>query len=66
MSDKITVVNGWEVRPNLDGSFSVYGDKTLMAGPFGRVLDAIEAAMKLPHPTSPLGGEGPPKGRVPS
>jgi hypothetical protein len=57
MSKKLAWVNGWEVRPHSEGSFAVYDDHSMMAGPFGRVTEAIEAAMKLPHPTGTFGGQ---------
>ena len=55
MNEKVAWVNGWEVRPRPDGSFGVYDDHGLMAGPFGTVQDAIEAASQLPHPTGTVG-----------
>lgn len=49
MADKVAWIDGWEVRPRPDGSYGVYDDHSLMAGPFGHKEEAIAAAMKLPH-----------------
>ena len=49
MADKVAWIDGWEVRPRPDGSYGVYDDHSLMAGPFGNKEEAISAAMKLPH-----------------
>lgn len=49
MSDKVAWVNGWEVRPDSDGSHAIYDDHSVMAGPFETSTEAIAAAMRLPR-----------------
>jgi hypothetical protein len=40
--------DGWEVRGRADGSFAVYDDHGMMAGPFGTERAAIQTALMLP------------------
>lgn len=49
MAEKVAWIDGWEVRRRPDGSYGVYDDHSLMAGPFGHKEEAIAAAMQLPH-----------------
>lgn len=55
MLEKVAWVNGWEVRSRPDGSFGVYDDHSMLAGPFGHVEEAIGAASKLPRPAGTIG-----------
>ncbi|MDB5538847.1 MAG: hypothetical protein JWQ89_574 [Devosia sp.] len=41
-------VDGWEVRDRPDGSYGVYDSHGLLAGPFGRQVEAMAAALQLP------------------
>lgn len=50
MSDRIDVVDGWQVQGRADGGFGVSDNHGLVAGPFGTRQEALAAAMKLPKP----------------
>ena len=47
------VVDGWEIRQRADGGFGVYDAHGLVDGPYGRKVDAIRAALRLPKPSVP-------------
>jgi hypothetical protein len=54
--DRIAWIDGWEVRERPDGSFGVYDDHGMIAGPFGNKYAAIAAAAQLPKPRGSVAG----------
>lgn len=49
MNREIDWIDGWEVRQGADGTYGVYDQHGMVAGPFEEREKGIKAAMALPR-----------------